>query len=543
MFRHLKTLAVWHVACSVFVNVAVADEQKLPSLDAIEASGAVIGEVIIERSNVFDPSQPGENKSIFRLANRLHIVTQDSVIRSQLLFAPGEPLRVRLLTESERLLRQNSYLYDAKIEPISVADGVVDLIVRTRDLWTLMPGFSVSRTGGENRSRVSISERNLLGRGVSVRLSYVENVDRDATSFQIRDRNLGNGWTSLLAEFADASDGDTINLRLIRPFYALDSRWSAGGTYLDNSREASFYDLGNEAAEYAAKTESHSAFFGWSPGLVNGWTRRWVAGLIYDENVFSPAIDATLPSLVPADRKLVYPYLGFELLQDRFESTTNRDQIDRTEDFFVGMRLWASVGFATEGLGSDRESIVYRVEASRGFGSIQKRALLLSSSLTGRVDDGSSANTALSLNARYYNQISDKRLFFMTLDASRGRNLDLDNVIQLGGDTGLRGYRLRYQTGESRLLLSAEQRYFTDWYPFKLVRVGGAIFADVGRTWGENPLGRPSAGWLKDVGFGLRLVPTRASGRDVIHVDIAFPLDGDASIDEVQFLIESKRSF
>ena len=131
----------------------------------------------------------------------------------------------------------------------------------------------------------------------------------------------------------------------------------------------------------------------------------------------------------------------------------------------------------------------------------------------------------------------------MTLEASRGQNLDLDNVLQLGGDTGLRGFPLRYQSGESKLLLSAEQRYFIDWYPLKLARVGGAVFADIGRTWGNNSLGRPAAGWLKDVGFGLRLVPTRSSGRDVIHVDIAFPLDGDASIDDVQFLVESKRSF
>jgi len=133
--------------------------------------------------------------------------------------------------------------------------------------------------------------------------------------------------------------------------------------------------------------------------------------------------------------------------------------------------------------------------------------------------------------------------FFVTLDAVHGQNLDLDNLTDLGGDTGLRGCPLRYQTGESKVLLTIEKRYFTDWYPFRLLRVGGAVFADVGRVWGNNPVGGPPLGWLKDVGFGLRLVPTRASGRDVIHIDIAFPLDGDASIDSVQILLESKRSF
>ena len=531
------------ISANVLIFSMPYADEKLPSTAELEAAGAVIGNIVVERDNVFDTSQPGENKLIFRLANRWHTITRETAIREQLLFTTGEPFSARLLTESERLLRKNAYLYDAKIEAVQFAGGVVDIRVRTKDLWTLMPGFSVSRSGGENRSRVTVSERNLLGQGVSVRLSYREDVDRRSTSFQYSDRNVGDSWTALFAEVSDSSDGDTLDLRLTRPFYALDSRWSAGGSVFDDSRENSFYDLGNEAAEYSVETAFHTAFFGWSAGLSEGWVRRWSAGVVFDERRFSAVPNGTLPSLIPGDRKFVYPFIGFELLQDKFESSANRDQIDRTEDFFLGTRLWASVGIATEGIGADRESIIYRFEASRGFGSIHDRALLLSSSLLSRIDEGNAANTVFSLQARYYDQISDRRLFFMTLEASRGQNLDLDNVLQLGGDTGLRGFPLRYQSGESKLLLSAEQRYFTDWYPLKLARVGGAVFADIGRTWGNNSLGRPAAGWLKDVGFGLRLVPTRSSGRDVIHVDIAFPLDGDASIDDVQFLVESKRSF
>ena len=77
----------------------------------------------------------------------------------------------------------------------------------------------------------------------------------------------------------------------------------------------------------------------------------------------------------------------------------------------------------------------------------------------------------------------------------------------------------------------------------KLFRVGGAIFADTGRTWGDNPLGGESLGWLSDVGFGLRFAPTRTGTRSIIHLDIAFPLDGDPTIDSVQILLESKKGF
>ena len=91
--------------------------------------------------------------------------------------------------------------------------------------------------------------------------------------------------------------------------------------------------------------------------------------------------------------------------------------------------------------------------------------------------------------------------------------------------------------------MTIEQRYFTDWYPFRLARIGGAIFADVGRVWGRNPLGDEPRGWLTDVGIGLRIAPTRGSSGKMLHIDLAFPLNGDASIDNVQILLEAKRGF
>ena len=121
--------------------------------------------------------------------------------------------------------------------------------------------------------------------------------------------------------------------------------------------------------------------------------------------------------------------------------------------------------------------------------------------------------------------------------------LDADQQILLGGDNGLRGYPLRYQTGEHSALLSVEQRFFTNWFPWRLFQVGGAVFFDVGRVWGQDPRGEPTLGTLSDVGFGLRLASPRAGSRQMIHVDLAFPLNRSDSIDAVQLLIESKRAF
>ena len=524
---------------------SVADETSPDPLDhqRLEDEQVIIGNIILEKQDVFDLSNPKENNALYRLANRLHIITKDSVIEQQLLFGSGDLFSKRLVEETERILRRNTYFYDATITPVSREDGTVDLQVDTRDVWTLKPGFSFSRSGGENRSSVKLEELNLFGWGQQVLVSRSKDVDRDSTLFSFRDKNLGRSWTQLRLDYSDNSDGHWQSLSVVRPFYALDSHWSAGGSGTDFDLQRKLYQLGEAAAEYRHERRLLTAFGGWSAGLQNGWVRRYTAGVAYDENVFSVVPDGTLPSAIPNDRELVYPYFGIEILEDQFETAQNRDQIKRTEDFLTGTRIAATLGWSDEGFGADRDAVLYWLSASRSFGDLAKSAVLLSANASGRVESGNAVNALLSARARYYKQQSDQRTFFTTISATYGNNLDLDNPVELGGASGLRGYPLRYQSGDSKVLLTVEQRYFWNWYPFRLVRVGGAIFADTGRTWGDNPIGGESLGWLSDVGFGLRLAPTRTGTRSIIHVDVAFPLDGDDSIDSVQFLIESKRSF
>ncbi len=522
-------------------NIVLASD--LPDSETLERETAIIGKISFDKSSVFDLSIPAENNWLYRLANRLHIVTKDKVIRKQLLFRSGDTYSARVVDESERILRRNTYLFDADIRSTRYEDGIVDLSVATRDVWTLSPDVSVSRSGGENRTKVGLEETNFLGRGQLLRVARIENVDRTSDSFEFADRHLGRSWVSTSLRIADNSDGKSNLLSAIRPFYALDTRWSAGGWLLDDDRRSALYLLGEEAAEYQHKRDYASLFGGWSKGLRNGWVRRWTAGFVSDDNRFSEVIDPTLPAAIPADRELVYAFVGLDILEDAFTTTRNRDQIGKTEDFFLGSSLSASLGWSDESLGADRDALIYTASASRGFGSLADTALLLKASANGRLESGHTKNAMLTVNARYYRTQSAKRLFFATLSATAGHELDLDQPVQLGGDNGLRGYPLRYQSGDSKLLLTIEQRYFTDWYPFRLFRVGGAIFVDAGRVWGDNPLGSEPYDWLADVGLGFRFAPTRSSARKMIHLDIAFPLGGDPSIDDVQVLLESKRGF
>ena len=137
-------------------------------------------------------------------------------------------------------------------------------------------------------------------------------------------------------------------------------------------------------------------------------------------------------------------------------------------------------------------------------------------------------------------RLSTKRLMHLEMDAIIGQNLDINNRPYLGGDNKLRGYPARYQTGNSRIVFTIEQRYFTDWYPFRIARIGGGNL-----LWllDDNNFKTPQMGWLKNAGFGLRIANSRSEVGRVLHIDIAYPLDGSSDLDKLQLLIDAKKGF
>jgi len=511
---------------------------------ALDLARVEIGEVLINNENVFDLEDPKEDKALYRFANRIHMTTRSDVIAEQLLFQPGDPFSSQSLAESERLLRQNRYLQDATIRPVRLEDGTVDIAVDTSDSWTLVPKLSLSRKGGTNAGTIGVQEMNLLGTGVGIELEYKSDVDRDSMLLGFTDRNLFGSRYSMNALIADNSDGSMQFLELEKPFYSLDSRDAKGFSYYKDDEIEFYYDLGEKIGDYRHRASEQELLLGWSAGLQNGWATRYTTGVAFDVDRFSAVSGDEYPAVpLPEDRTLYYPFVGIEILEDHYEKVTNSDQMNRTEDRYLGARLSARFGVATEALGSDRNALIFDATAQKGFGSFESKSLLLSASLDGRLADTGGQNVMLDLKARYYWRQSEHRLLYLTLNGTLGDNLDLDQYLLIGGDSGLRGYPLRYQTGNKRALFSIEQRFFTDWYPFRLFNVGAAVFADVGRAWGEAPVTTSDNPWLGDVGFGLRIGNTRSGLGRVAHIDVAFPLNSANGIADVQFLVSTHKSF
>jgi hemolysin activation/secretion protein len=123
------------------------------------------------------------------------------------------------------------------------------------------------------------------------------------------------------------------------------------------------------------------------------------------------------------------------------------------------------------------------------------------------------------------------------------RHPDVPAPLQLGGDTGLRGYPLSFQSGERRALLTLEERIYADWHPYRLIRVGGAVFMDAGRAWNGAEQVTANERVLTDWGFGLRVTDSRSSLGTVLHFDLAFPLNARDQVRSSQFVIKSQTSF
>ena len=522
---------------------------QTPSFAQLEAAGARIGQIHILNQDIFDLADPAENNALFRLANALHPKTRPEVIRSQLLFKPGDAVAVRVMEETERLLRTNRYLYDVQLRPIAPTGGaanVVDIEVMTRDTWTLDPGASFARSGGANSSSISIKEYNLLGTGLAVGYSRINEVDRSGNEFQLEYNHALDGWTQLAYSVADNTDGKRQAVSVIRPFYALDTRWAAGARFSQDNRIDSAYTAGNVTSQYRHRQDSAELFAGWSPGLQNGRAHRYSIGLSAKDDAFAPEPALVAPPLLPAGQKTVAPFVRYEWVEDDFQQLNNRNQIGRPEFFARGLAATVQIERALPALGSSQDLWLYSGSISKGYRLQGEQDLYVSAAVSGQYGSGQVQRQTASTALRYYLPLNKRYLAYAAFTADVLTNPQATDYLTLGGDTGLRGYPLRYQSGDQRALLTLEARGFSDLYLFRLFRVGGAAFYDVGRAWGGQNASLAANGntdWLSNIGVGLRISSTRTAFGNVLHIDLAAPANRAGDISAVQLVVKTKASF
>ena len=525
-----------------------AGEPQAPAAPAAEPEtvpeGTLIGEIRIIPKGIFDPSEPGENKKAFRFANRLHFTTRPKVIERQLLFESGDLYSKELVEESERILRANRYLYDADIQPVLRDDGQVDLEVHTRDVWTLRLGVSLSRAGGENSTNFALEDSNFLGSGKDLTVWRNSTVDRTSTLFRYRDPQLYGQHTQLEASYSDYSDGGARRFEIERPFYSMDARWAAGFRYWRYERVDSLYDRGEIYQSFRHDHDFLEVYAGGSRGLVDGGTHRWTAGATWNEDAFNYSAGGDSTPEPPSARVIAYPWVGYEYIEDGFVAERDLDRIQRTEDLNLGRQVRLRLGWSFPSFGADESQAILQGTGTAGWKPGDGQLVLASAEGGTRWGDGGFENLLAGGRLRYYRRnFGGNHLFYAAAEAHFARQLDPELQLLLGGDSGLRGYPLRYQSGDRRYLVTLEQRFFSNREFFHVVHAGAAVFFDAGRAWFEDDPYADTNELLRDVGAGLRLGSSRSSNGAMIHFDVAYPLDGDDSIDKLQWLVSTSDTF
>src|SRR4029077_14635544 len=106
-----------------------------------------------------------------------------------------------------------------------------------------------------------------------------------------------------------SSDGTERVIQVARPFYSLDTPWSAKITAVKFDRTTSRYNRGEIVDQFNDNETSYELSGGISSGLIDGWTKRLTFGMRYDRSLFIPAPDTATPAQrLPPDRTLSYPF-------------------------------------------------------------------------------------------------------------------------------------------------------------------------------------------------------------------------------------------
>lgn len=509
-----------------------------------------LGEITVVRQNVFED----EENRLERLANRYNWRTRENVVRSVLPVAGGEAVNRRLLEEAERILRRKVYLYDARVIPRRLCGDVLDIYVVTRDVWTLTPRVTLARSGGENTVGFGLSDNNFLGTGKGILFNYQSDEDRRGYTVAYNDPNVADSRWAANLMVVDNDDGERFQGSVRYPFFSLDTRRAFLLSGDDFTRDEGLYFLGEKHWEFSAETRQLRVAGGWSAGLEGRFVNRWLLGYGYEEQRFGlpDALLQTFPLLEQPDREFGYPFVAFERLEDDHEKRINLDHVRRTEDVSLGRRYYGELGLSSSATGGSGDHLIGRVSVTDAAWITPRHLVSVQGHVNGYydLDERRGENLVAAGGISYRYQQAEAWSLLVQGSAAAMHNPTLDRQLLLGGSDGLRGYPNRYQIGDRRFLITVEERYYSDLYPWRLFRLGAAAFVDVGRAWyhDEAPAWVPddrSADHfdvLSNAGVGLRLESTRTRGDLVLHLDVAFPLRSGPDVRGMEVTLSAKQT-
>ena len=540
----IESISRKYLCLFTIVSISFPTFAENKSCKPNETNAFVVKDLKVVSNPIFDESAE-DTFFLHNWANTLHVITKPVVIKERLTFDEGEEVSPDDIVEAEAILRSLRYLANAEITPdYDCQNKTVSMQVETFDNWSLIPTFSFSRSGGENRSLIGVREDNLLGLGIRTNLRYREDEQRSGYQMSFSSIFPWIRHTNIALALEDNDDGEVVSFALDKPFYFLDTntRFRVAANFTEETED--IFQNGNTRNSLLIDRETATLAYGWKLSSDNESTKRLTIGLTHQEAKFGFALDSPSidPVLLPENRDFEIAWLNWEYFERNIVVMEDVYLINQPEDINLGWQLNARLGLEIDAQDSG-PGLHSRIRVNKGL-SLGNTLLMFETQYQGITNADVADFNRLDTRVEYFYRSSPLIGFYARYNSTLSGSQFLDQPIFIDDENGVRGFPTQYQQGDHRYSATAEIRWYTDWSVYQLFEVGFATFYDIGRAHG-GPLAalNEDQDRLASVGLGARIYSNKASDSGVLHINFAKPIGDGDNIDSWEWSAGLRRSF
>jgi outer membrane protein assembly factor BamA len=522
----------------------------------------VVGSVIGTRLEVLEPRDPGPEllkkvpilspagKYITKpMLNWLHVLSKEWIIRRELLLKEGDRYVQVLVDETARNMRSRMPLQVSLVVIVPVKSrepGKVDLLVITKDIWSLRLSFDVAVTPGGIENLVIVpQETNFLGQHHTAQTRVQIRPETYTFGLGYKIPRFGYSWIGAAASASitlnkreGGPEGSSMGLSTGQALYSTrtDWAWDADASYsvgvvrrYSNARVFAFDSpltrgvRDNIPYQYKTRSFDTSASltrsFGWA--LKNNFSFGFSASSADNETfnlaAYNPVAAADFTQRVlPTGETRVYPSFTWSTFTTNFLRTLDINTLALQEDFRLGHNVSATIYPVSRALGSTRDFIGVSAKAgysvALGDGLAGASVSTFAENQDGLITDGSIGGSFGAVTPRF----KLGRIAMNSSFSNRYKNY-LNARSFIGGEDRLRGYPTAYFAGKDTVFFNLEYRSRS--IEILKAQIGGVLFFDAGDAADGFALLRAK----QSTGFGLRMLFPQVN-RLVLRLDFAFPL-------------------
>jgi hypothetical protein len=466
--------------------------------------GKRIRKIEIHRLNVFgtDINYPYLNnpKNYEKILNKTHFNTTENIVRKNLLFKEGDAISALKLSDNERLLRELPFIGDARIQVVPISDQEADIIVFTKDIYSL-GGAYVYR--GLSRGSVSVFDKNILGWGHEFGFDAAfDNRAPNSPGFggHYYANNIRKTFIDLNMFYFNGLGNETYGFSLSRKLVSSTTKYAGGISF---RHMYSTFDLSPIPLPVPYKYNYQDYWISRSFLFNKESVSRLIIGTRYiNNNVYShpPILENSFLNL--QQDKL---YLGSAALSfQKYTKTNLLYSYGRTEDVPYGLLLKLTAGREFNEF-KDRTYIGSEASFGNKYGDLGY--FYFYSGLSTYINKSKTEQSLLALRLNYFSNLYTMGNFrlrnFVYLSYTRGFGRYTNEYLRFSTENGFSGFRNDSLNGNQRLSLSLESVVFSplNVYGFRFAFFGFADFSVL--SYSNTVLGHASA--LSSIGFGIRI--------------------------------------